>query len=50
MCVSDAIVIGDSKFKFCFLLWKMTSDRGSRCANVNIVVEWKGILVEGTVV
>ena len=33
---------------FCCGRW--ASDRGSRCANVNMVIEWKGILAEGTVV
>ena len=51
VCVSDAIVVEDSKFKSCFFCCgRWASDRGSRCANVNIVVEWKGILAEGTVV
>ena len=51
VCVSYAIVIEDSKFKwFFFCCGRWASDRGSRCANVNIVVEWKGILAEGTVV
>ena len=51
---SDAIVIEDSIIEdslngvFCCGRW--ASDRGSRCANVNIVAEWKGILAEGTVV
>ena len=35
VCVSDAIVIEDSKFKWCFCCGRWASDRGSRCANVN---------------
>ena len=49
MCVSNAFVIEDSKFKWCFCCGRGASDRGSRYANVNIVVEWKGMLAEGTV-
>ena len=48
VCVSDNIVVEDSKFKCFFFYGRWASDRGSRCAN--IVVEWKGILAEGTVV
>ena len=50
VCVSNAFVIEDSQLHgvFCCGIW--ASDRGSRYANVNIVVEWKGILAEGTVV
>ena len=50
VCVSNAFVIEDSKFKWCFCCGRWASDRGSRYANVNIVVEWKGVLAEGTVV
>ena len=32
----------------CFYCGRWASDRGSRCANVNIVVEWNGMLAEGT--
>ena len=35
VCVSDAIVIEDSKFKWCFCCGRWASDRGSRCANEN---------------
>ena len=50
VCVSNAFVIEDSRFKWCFCCGRWESDRGSRYANMNIVVEWKGMLAEGTVV
>ena len=50
VCVSNAFVIGESKFKWCFCCGGWASDRGSRCANVNIVAEWKGMIAEGNVV
>ena len=50
MCVSYAFVIEDSQFKWCFCCGRCASGRGSRYANVNIVVEWKGMLTEGIVV
>ena len=50
MCVSDAIVIEDIKSKWFFFVVEDEQVMGSRCANVNIVVEWKGVLAEGTVV
>ena len=52
VCVNNAFVIEDSKFKWrgFFGCGRWASDRGSRYANVNIVIEWKGMLAEGTVV
>ena len=50
VCVSNTFVLEDSMFKWCFLCGRWTSDGGSRYANVNIVVEWKGRLAEGIVV
>ena len=52
VCVSNAFVKEDSKFIYLFIFFcgRWASDRGSRCANVNIVVEWEGMLAEGTVV
>ena len=48
VCVNNAFVLEDSKFKWCFFCCgRWTRDRGSRCANVNIVVEWKGIVSWG---
>ena len=50
VCVSNAFVIEDSKFKWCFCCGSWASGRGSRYANVNIVIEWTGMLSEGTAV
>ena len=47
VCVGNAFVMEDSKIKWCFCCGRWASDRGSRCANVNIVVEWKGIVSWG---
>ena len=44
MCVSNAFVIEDGKFKWCFFPVENEQVTGSRCANVNIVVEWKCIV------
>ena len=49
LCVSSVFVIQNNKLKFFCCCGRWASDRGSRCANVKIVVEWKGILVEGAV-
>ena len=54
VCVNNVFVIEDSKFNSCFCCccccggW--ASDRGSRCANVNIAVESKGVLAQDNVV
>ena len=50
VCVSNGFIIEDNKFKWCFSCGRWASGRGSRCANVNIVVEWKDMLAEGTMV
>ena len=49
VCVSDAIVLEDSKFKWCFF-FVVEDEQVIDEVNVNIAVEWKGILAEGTVV
>ena len=41
VCVSNAFVLGDSMFKWCLCCGRWASDRGSRYANVNIMVQWK---------
>ena len=50
VCVSNVFVIENSKFKLCFCCGRWASDRGGKCANVDIVLELKCMLAEGIVV